>query len=214
MPDPTEAEATKPYLVYLDKEMTIQGILSTFCVAASAAALDRVLAAEHNTTSDFIKNLQTSAFPYFISAIIALLGAGFLFYSQRSMLAWLHGQISLAVTREMRHIPIPSESYCVKEGLDVGDSWTFWNRYKWGLILLVVSALECALALVTAESGSRVASWLVCHWLVSLVPFLFGFSGALWLWYALREKESLASLKRKKPASDLRKARNANSRPK
>jgi len=42
-------DGTKAYLEYLDKEMTIMGILSTFCVAAAALLIDPVGSAEHNT---------------------------------------------------------------------------------------------------------------------------------------------------------------------
>ena len=45
MSDPTE-KPEKTYLDYLDKEMTIMGLLSTFCVAVVALALERVASAK------------------------------------------------------------------------------------------------------------------------------------------------------------------------
>jgi len=43
MADPSVSDVAKPYLDYLDKEMTIEGILSAFCVAVGGVAFDRVL---------------------------------------------------------------------------------------------------------------------------------------------------------------------------
>ncbi len=92
----TVAELVKPYTDYLDKEMTIQGVLSAFSVAAAALLGEKILGAKDATA---LKDLQTMSYPYVIATIVALILAGFLFYAQRSWLALLLGQISLAVTR-------------------------------------------------------------------------------------------------------------------
>ena len=83
--------STGPYLDYLDKEMTIQGILSAFCVAVGAAAFDRILGAKRADASGLVANLQYFSAPFVLAAIIALITAALFFYLQRSKLAWLHG---------------------------------------------------------------------------------------------------------------------------
>jgi hypothetical protein len=208
MRDHSGADATKPYLEYLDKEMTIQGILSAFCVTASAAGLDRVLGADKNKANELITALQKHAQPYVIAAVIALVWAGWLFYLQRSALALLHGKISLAATREMQKSQIRNDSYSIEEALEVSDSWTLWNRYKWGLTLLAVSATECGLALIFAELNLPARAE---HWLYAIAPFVFGAVFAMWLWYALREEEGRRKLKCTKPLRDLQRASRARS---
>jgi hypothetical protein len=49
MPD-SSGQDVKSYLEYLDKEMTIMGILSTFCVAAAFLVIDRVCGADKSST--------------------------------------------------------------------------------------------------------------------------------------------------------------------
>ena len=73
MATPSIADAAKPYLDYLDKEMTIEGILSAFCVAVGAAAFDRVLGAKSDTASSLVKALQDFSYPYVLAAIIGLM---------------------------------------------------------------------------------------------------------------------------------------------
>ena len=70
--------ATKPYLDYLEKEMLIQGILSSFCVVAAAGVFDRAI----NTgagPSAFLHNLQANGTSYLIAGSVALLGAAVMF---------------------------------------------------------------------------------------------------------------------------------------
>ena len=142
----TLADSAKSYLDYLDKEMTIQGILSVFCVGFSAAVFDRVLRVTDTTNTDLIKNLQTNSLSFVLAAIIATMVAALFFYCQRSKLAWLHGQISLAVTRTMKHIPTPPDGYEFGEGLEIGDSWSLWNSYLMGWSFLSVAAANALFA--------------------------------------------------------------------
>ena len=163
------ADAAKPYLDYIDKEMTIQGILSAFCVAAGAAAFDRVLGANSSAGSGLIKHLQSVSCLYVLAAITGLITAAVAFYQQRSDLAWLHGLISLAVTREMHGLPTPSDSYSFTEGIDIGDSWSLWVPYKVGVSCLVVSALEVLLALIFAINMIDLNR---ARWLIAFTPFV------------------------------------------
>jgi hypothetical protein len=148
----TLADSAKTYLDYLDKEMTIQGILSAFCVGFAAAAFDRVLLgkAPAGPTTTLITNLRTNPGPFVLTAIIAIMVSALFFYLQRSELAWLHGQVSLAVTRKMENISTPPDGYTFEEGLKIGNSWSLWNRYLFGLSFLCVAATD---ALITVFFG-------------------------------------------------------------
>jgi hypothetical protein len=130
--------------------MTIQGILSAFCVAAAGVLFDRILGAEH--PSALVAGLQTSAHIFVLAAGAGLLLAAFFFYLQRSELAWLHGQISFAVTCDMQNISLPDDTNRVPDALAIANSWSLWNRYKFGLSFIYVSAVEAVLALAVADT--------------------------------------------------------------
>jgi hypothetical protein len=147
--------------------MTIQGILSAFCVAAGAAAFDRVLGA--NSPSALVTHLQSISYPYLLAAITSLMTAALFFYTQRGDLAWLHGVISLAVTREMRGLPTPPDTHSFIEGLDIGNSWSLWCPYKFGMSCLAVTALEVFIALFFAISLVNLY-W--ARWLIAGIPFV------------------------------------------
>jgi lipoprotein signal peptidase len=180
MPTPSIADAAKPYLDYLDKEMTIEAILSAFCVAVSAAAFDRVLGVKAANASDLVKALQDFSYPYVLAAIIGLMTAALCFYLQRSALAWLYGQISLAVTREMQDTPDLADRTSFTQGLNTGDSWSLWNRYKFGLAFLTVTAVEVLLALFFS-----IIKWSppLAHWWIALTPFLLAGISVFVIWY-------------------------------
>jgi hypothetical protein len=82
---------TKKYLEYLDKEMTIMGILSAVSIAAPAGILNALLG-----DKSIFKDQLLGAGPFFVmlgsvSCILAALS----FYGERSRLAWYYGQICL-----------------------------------------------------------------------------------------------------------------------
>lgn len=153
----TVAEMVKPYTDYLDKEMTIQGVLSAFSVAAAGLLGEKILGAKETTT---LHNLQTMSYPYVVATIIALVVAGFLFYAQRSWLALLLGQISLAVTRLADDRDKTDEEYSAFEWIDDADSWDTWNRYIQGLACLGVASVEFLLALIAAQEPGMQHGWL------------------------------------------------------
>ncbi len=195
MPD----EATKPYLDYLEREMTIQGILSTFCIVASAAALDRVLAVEPDKASQFVLKLQAVACPYFACAILALVSTAWFFYWQRSELAWLNGQIGLAVLREGRGLAVPKDGWTMDELIEQADSWSIWNPYKCGLTLLAVSAAEIALVFVVAAFGTTSPS----HWLGAGLLVLIGVAAMIGQWRKSIERDAgrKTAQKKRQPTS-------------
>ena len=79
------------YLGYLDKEMTIMGILSAFCVASLAVSI-KLLTSRDALRADQIARSGPVATVLFL---VMLLLSAFSFYQQRSNLAWYYGQISL-----------------------------------------------------------------------------------------------------------------------
>jgi hypothetical protein len=89
-------EGTKAYLEYLDKEMTIMGILSTFCVAAAALVIDRVGSAEHDS---FFGGLAKSHIVQVLIGSGLLILAGLYFYLQRSTLAFFYGSICMSIAK-------------------------------------------------------------------------------------------------------------------
>lgn len=111
----------KPYLDYLDKEMTIMGILSAFAVAAPAGILVTSIGKDSQIAGQF----WNSAEIFIVFGSIYCVVAALLFYKQRSTLAWYYGQIALVQST------IPSESLDegLKEWFREADSWATWWSY-------------------------------------------------------------------------------------
>jgi hypothetical protein len=93
--EPSKKAKDNTYLDYPDKEMTIMGILTTFCLAVVALVLDRVGSAGKHPT--MFLNLWQKQATYIVIGSLAVAAAGTLFYKQRSALAWHYGQISLSI---------------------------------------------------------------------------------------------------------------------
>jgi hypothetical protein len=112
------------FLEYLDKEMTIMGILSTFSVGAIALFLNQVGSAD--LTKQTLFSLLWLRAPWYVlvgSAWI-LMAAG-LFYNQRSTLAFYYGQITLAT-----EAPNQINSLDSVEWMKEADSWETWIAYR------------------------------------------------------------------------------------
>jgi hypothetical protein len=120
---------SKDYLNYLDKEMTIMGILSAISVAAPAGILNAVLGEQSGTRA--LLWLTGRHFIVVGSALCVL--AAFYFYKERSGLAWFYGQICLVNALD----DTPSASTELRELLRGADSWESWWSYSWGFTLLV-----------------------------------------------------------------------------
>src|SRR5580658_5701707 len=72
----------KPYLDYLDKEMTLLGVLSTFCVGFASIVLDRIVINLDKVT--FFKTLWEEHITSVLAGSVLLLLAAWIFYKQRS----------------------------------------------------------------------------------------------------------------------------------
>jgi hypothetical protein len=127
----------KPYLDYLDKEMTIQGILSAFCVATIGLVLDKVLGADPKIAS-LLSTILMRGFAFVMLGSIAMALAALLFYLQRSYLARTYGDVASAAARnaaESSWEPLP-----LADEID-------WSSYQCGFAALTVAVFEYALVL-------------------------------------------------------------------
>jgi hypothetical protein len=127
----------KPFLDYLDKEMTIMGILSGFCIAVIVLVVDKVAGASQS--SDLSTLWKDQAAHWAIGAG-ALLVAALTFYRQRSHLAWYYGQITLAEIRV--------DEKTLRKLLTDADSWETWLYYRYGFCILSFAFIEFAIALI------------------------------------------------------------------
>ena len=153
------------YIDHLDKEQTVQGILSTFCVLANAAILSKVLL---GGDSAYLVKLQTVAFPFVVSTIIAFAAAAFFFYTQRSALLELHGHIALAIAREADVSAIRNDSWTLRESLLYADSYELWNPYQCALGALYAAGAEAILGILTAGPQFLQRGWIWAFWALSV----------------------------------------------
>lgn len=137
----------KPYLEYLDKEMTIMGLLSAFSITLAAVVTDRIVTAKHG----FLNDVWMHGKYHIIAAGVLAVVAALLFYLQRSLLAWYYGQICLAQVRG------PTSPRTLKAWLKDADGWDTWARYQGGFIALVGAALCYAYAVVEGLSDEELS---------------------------------------------------------
>lgn len=134
------------------------GILSTFCVAVVALALDKILSAKISE-SPVLVEIWKSGQLYVLTASTLMLLGGYFFYRQRSLLAWYYGQICLCLFRS------PKE---VQDWLDDADSWETWRYYQTAFVLMWLATIDYGAAICSANS-----SWIQEHYLiVILIPLL------------------------------------------
>jgi hypothetical protein len=141
------------YLEYLDKEMTIMGILSTFSVAVVALVLDRVGSAGAANKESFFYVLwhgleshygQAGQALYIVIGSFSVSLSALLFYSQRSMLAWFYGQISLSIeSPEINGID-------TEDWYRDADSWATWTLYQLAFTALILGFVLYGYAIVRA----------------------------------------------------------------
>jgi|ERR1035437_1243634 hypothetical protein len=123
------------YLTYLDKEMTIMGILSGFCAAALGLSIKLLTSKNVAMSQDLLHSSQLSLFMAHLMVLFAALS----FYGQRSLLAWYYGQISL----EDSGYDTGTRLYT---WLQDADGWDTWIRYQRGFWLLSGAFCESVIA--------------------------------------------------------------------
>jgi len=149
----------KPYVKYLDKEMTIMGLLSGFAVAVTSFATERILSADKG----FLGDIGTHARVYVLAGAGSALLAALLFYLQRSHLAWYYGQITLAQSRGASS-PAPVEDW-----LTWSDGWDTWKYYQSGFSSLTLSLFYYVYAIAkTLRPDFNSISALYSLWLPAL----------------------------------------------
>jgi hypothetical protein len=124
--------ATKAYLEYLDKEMTIMGILSTFCVAAGSLVIDRTAGAEKTS---YLAMIWAHQMGYVLFGSTLLMAAGLFFYLQRSRLAHFYGSICMSIARPGSHY------WDTRRWLLEAYSWATWLRYRLGFMFLTLTVI-------------------------------------------------------------------------
>ena len=185
MADPSVSDVAKPYLDYLDKEMTIEGILSAFCVAVGGVAFDRVLGVKADGASSLVGQLQNFSYPFVLAAIVGVVTAALFFYLQRSTLAWHYGEISFAVATELAGGAGEAHAASALESLEDAHSWSAWNRYKFGWSFLAVTAVEILLALFCAVNRVNLSG----HWVIASVPFVVAGIADLLISIAMKRRD-------------------------
>ena len=161
----------KIYLDYLDKEMTIAGILSTFCIASLLVTINSfILPGKDSQTNIFWKES-----PWYCGlGLTGFLCAALSFYRQRSLLAYYYGQISLNMFRKKNEE--------VENLLDESDGWATWNFYKTGFGFLSISFTEFAFVLINSRIHSignfqpYIALTIVFIFFISFGLFIFVYS--------------------------------------
>lgn len=131
--EPNQQEKrTNRYLEYLDKEMSIMGILSTFCLAVPALVLERLASA----TGSELAKIWSLGEPFFWVGSLLLLFSAALFYKERSLLAFYYGRIALGK---------PPDGVREGESADwiyYADSRTTWIPYDIAYWLVRAAAIE------------------------------------------------------------------------
>jgi hypothetical protein len=142
MNEPTEITNSdidpKPYLDYMDKEMTFCGIITTFSLACVLFMMDKMFSSIK--TNDTTIQIDFKSI-YFLMSIISLVIAAFLLFKLRANLAYNYGQISLEITSK-GFTGKPIESW-----LKDVDSWEFWNPYFYAIALIICAFIQIAIFL-------------------------------------------------------------------
>ena len=153
-PNPNE-DNLKIYLGYLDKEMTIMGILSSFCILTMGFVAEKLFFPDKDSVYKFWQSVNLLC----LLGLGGLLFAALSFYRQRSLLAWYYGQLSLNKAK--------GDDPEVRRLLDDSDGWYNWKWYQTGFGSLTLAFFE----LVTVGL-SGVHSWIAKYEAYFAVGFL------------------------------------------
>jgi hypothetical protein len=124
----------KPYLDYLDKEMTSLGVLSTFSVGFASLVLDRIVGNADKIA--FFGTLWRQHIGTVLGASLILLAAAWMFFKQRSDLGYFYGGIAMSLAK-----PPPPGEWTLQNWLIEADSWNTWIFYRIGITTLIIGFL-------------------------------------------------------------------------
>ncbi len=165
----TVDEPTKLYLGYLDKEMTIMGILASFCVAVVALTLDKILGAK-SSEDTIMTNIWKNGECFVLIASAMMLLAAYCFYRQRARLSWHYGQISLCLAGVLKDM----NEMDVQNWLKRADSWKTWCYYYTAFSFMRVAFLYYAAAIFSVSSAYN-SNWVSKHFYIILIPTIWVF---------------------------------------
>lgn len=151
-----DSDSIGNYCKYLDKEMTIMGLLTAFAVAVPGLVIDRVVSATENHT--VLMALWSTKNLYLGVGSGSLLLSALLFYRQRSLLAFYYGQLRLSQT-EARYPKLTAYRL-----LREVDSWWIWASYDTAFALLIMGFVVYGYALFAADSA-RCTPFAVVGWI-------------------------------------------------
>jgi hypothetical protein len=194
-----EVPEIKPYVDYLDKEQTVQGILCAFCVLAVAGISAKVVLSP-SSNSIILENLQGKAMAYVINTLVAFALAAIFFYQQRSELLGLHGYIVLAIARRTKPAVKRADSWTLDQALAYADSYTLWNSYCCGLGALYTAGVEALFGLLAVKCpflcSDQFLAWLCSSSILAVTGIILA---ANWRRRALLdEKAEIKPLRKKR----------------
>jgi hypothetical protein len=146
------------YVTYLDKEMTIMGVLSAFSISAAGALVWKVTEAKRE---DLLWHMGDGAPWLTFGGSGFVLVAAFLFYRQRSLLAFYFGQIVLATNHPELAATKPEVS--IRES----DSWATWLFYRWAFAFLILGFVGWSGALLLSRVEHQERGWPVDSYIVA-----------------------------------------------
>ncbi len=127
-------EPVSGYCDYLDKEMTIMGLLSAFAVGVPAVVLDRTAGADSSTQAELLKMWSDQRVLLGFGSLAFFLAALF-FYRQRSLLGYYIGQLRFSETKARY-----DDKTTTGLLLDA-DSWATWVHYQTAFVLLTLGSV-------------------------------------------------------------------------
>jgi hypothetical protein len=155
------ATVASDYVTYLTNEMTIMGILSTFCTIAIGGFVT-VLSGISKDSGPWLKELWNEQGAFILLALSALLLSAFFFYRQRSILSYYVGQIHLSRYDEKL---ADGSVHALHER---ANGWITWRFYRIAFLWLFTAAAlfgRAAFALVPDKVGcfwslyNRMRTW-------------------------------------------------------
>jgi hypothetical protein len=156
------ADDKQKYLEYLDKEMTIMGILSTFAVLIVSLLLQQIGSAE---VGKLFNSIWEEEGWYILVGSASTLIAAMLFYLQRADLAWHYGRLARAEDE-------------AEDSASKADSWATWIPYIWGFKFLYIGFLTFYWAFVENLSGVKFKWWII----TGAVVVILGLIGLFQTW--------------------------------
>ncbi len=139
----TPTSDVERYLGYLDKEMTIMGILSAFCVLTVGGIANAFKDVEPYGKETLAMMAWKNAHIYIAAGCLCVMVAALFFYRQRSHLAWCYGQTCLTLAK-MNHDTSA-------EWLEYADGWSSWRGYKAAFAAVGAGFAEFVMVTVAAR---------------------------------------------------------------